>query len=293
MKYECEIIQDLIPLVKDGVANEKSGEAVAIHIEECTICKEIYQADTQMYIPPLEESESMELSKVTDYKARIKKRRRVIASLAVAFSVFLVIGTVFITGQSIKLFTGDEYSTSSIADYGNYSGHIEVEKEGFFTLLEIFPKEIPGSAKVEDYYYYCNNGMIDNSYQLYLSCLYNDSDFTLEKERLESLELAFKDEIHKPILTDEGFNYPAVVTIFDDQDSFEYALIDDEKKAITYVFAQSMGIDKSVVPSEHQPKGFKPPKESLNGLGIFNIYRFKLDEMPAETYVIPGIDYVG
>ena len=35
MNKDCEIIQDLMPLVIDGVSSEKSREAVEAHVKEC------------------------------------------------------------------------------------------------------------------------------------------------------------------------------------------------------------------------------------------------------------------
>ncbi len=287
MKFECEMIQDLIPLVKDGIASEKSGIAVALHIKDCTVCRDIYNTDTQMTWPSMNESSSIEITKVSSYKNRIKKRRKIIILLTVLLAAFLVIGTSLITAQLGKELAGASYETKNIDEYGNYSGHIESEQTGFFSLLEIFPKELPPSVTVKDYYYFCNNGLLDNSYQLYLLCSYNKEDFNIEKERLESIELIFNNKDQKPIITDTGFKYPAVVTIFNDQNSFEYALIDDETGTIAYVFAQSMGIKESVVPSQYRPQGFKPPQNALTEWGSYNIYRFKIEE---GAYVIPGID---
>lgn len=293
MKYECELIQDLIPIVKDGIASKKSSDVVLAHIADCSVCREAFEMDTHVFIAPLKESDQTEIFKVTDYKNRIKKRRKSITLLTALFSVVLVVATIFATSQMVKLLEGESYSTRSISDYGNYAGHIEAEKEGFFSLLEIFPAEIPPSAKIEDYYYFCNNGLIDNSYQIYLLCSYEKNDFNNEKERLEAIELTFKDEVHKPIITDTGFNYTAIVTIFGDQNSFEYALINEDANTIVYVFAQSMGIDKSVVPSEYCPQGFEPPEEALSGLGSYNMYHFRVDDpMGGEIYVMPEIDAI-
>ncbi|MEQ8198845.1 MAG: zf-HC2 domain-containing protein [Clostridiaceae bacterium] len=40
MKLSCDIIRDLIPLVKDGVASEDSTDIVREHILSCQCCKE-------------------------------------------------------------------------------------------------------------------------------------------------------------------------------------------------------------------------------------------------------------
>lgn len=287
MKFECEMIQDLIPLVKDGIASSKSEMAVAQHIKDCAVCRDIYNTDTHITWPSLNECSSIEIARVSSYKNRIKKRRKIIFLFTALLAAFLVIGTSLITAQLGKELAGTSYTTKNIDDYGNYSGHIESEQTGFFSLLKIFPKELPPSVTVKNYYYFCNNGLLDNSYQLYLLCSYDKEDFDIEKERLESIELTYNDKVHKPIKTDKGFQYPAVVTVFNDQNSFEYALLDEETRTIAYVFAQSMGIDESVVPSQYRPKGYKPPQNALTEWGSYNIYRFKLNE---EAYVIPGID---
>jgi hypothetical protein len=137
---------------------------------------------------------------------------------------------------------------------------------------------------------YSENGLLDNSYQLYLVCTYDANDFTREKERLESLAFTYEGETNTPTITDTGFNYHAVVTMFNDQESFEYALIDSEAKRIVYVFAQSMGIDARVVPADFRPQGFQPPSDELAEWGGYNIYRFKIDE---GVYTTPGTGHTG
>lgn len=43
MKYPCEIIQDLMPLVQDGVASRQSTLITERHIKECETCRRIYE----------------------------------------------------------------------------------------------------------------------------------------------------------------------------------------------------------------------------------------------------------
>lgn len=43
-KTECDICMDLIPLVADGAASEKSTEYVEEHIKECEICRSLYES---------------------------------------------------------------------------------------------------------------------------------------------------------------------------------------------------------------------------------------------------------
>ncbi len=42
MKISCDVILDLIPLVKDGVSSDDSKKLVLEHIGECTQCQEAY-----------------------------------------------------------------------------------------------------------------------------------------------------------------------------------------------------------------------------------------------------------
>ncbi len=41
MKYECSIIEDLLPLYKDGVCSAESSKAVEEHLAECPKCSEV------------------------------------------------------------------------------------------------------------------------------------------------------------------------------------------------------------------------------------------------------------
>ncbi|MCL2030348.1 MAG: hypothetical protein FWG93_02255 [Oscillospiraceae bacterium] len=315
MKYDCELIQDLIPLVKDGIASDASQTAVGLHIEQCDICKGIYEADAQIVFPAFDENTSAEISQVVDYKSRIKRRRKTgVVLLVLIYAVSLVFATAggmlipqmrtlynTMSTRAAIAFFGEKYSTRDIAEYGHYSGHTnakdaarnnrDIEESAFFTALAIFPETIPASADVKDYYYFFSSGVWNHAYQLYLVCSYDDYDYSQEKERLESLELTFNGETHRPVITDTGFSYRAVVTLFGHQHSYEYALLDEETNTVAYVYAQSMGIDPSVVAAEHRPKGWRPPEDRLTEWGAFNIYLFKTgsDEFP--LYVIWGKDY--
>lgn len=42
----CEVCKDLIPLVKDAIASEDSGEAVRRHIADCEACRSLISLDT-------------------------------------------------------------------------------------------------------------------------------------------------------------------------------------------------------------------------------------------------------
>ncbi|MCL2084554.1 MAG: hypothetical protein FWH06_04755, partial [Oscillospiraceae bacterium] len=98
MKHDCELIQDLIPLVRDGIASDASKTAVGLHIKQCDICKGIYEADAQIVFPAFDENTSADISKVVDYKSRVKKRRKI----GIVLFVLIYVGSlVFVTAGGI------------------------------------------------------------------------------------------------------------------------------------------------------------------------------------------------
>lgn len=42
MKYDCDVIRDLIPLCLDRVSSESSRSAVNEHIAECQFCRAVF-----------------------------------------------------------------------------------------------------------------------------------------------------------------------------------------------------------------------------------------------------------
>lgn len=49
MKISCDVAEDLMPLVKDGIASEGSTQLLKGHIAECQTCKTLFES--QGYLP--------------------------------------------------------------------------------------------------------------------------------------------------------------------------------------------------------------------------------------------------
>ena len=43
MRFECDVIEDLLPLYRDGACSEASTRAVEEHIKECSKCAKILE----------------------------------------------------------------------------------------------------------------------------------------------------------------------------------------------------------------------------------------------------------
>lgn len=76
MKYDCELIQDLIPLCTDHMASAASQRAVMEHIEECSECKVCYKQVE--HAEPKHRESGMAEQKTADYAALARRlgRRR-------------------------------------------------------------------------------------------------------------------------------------------------------------------------------------------------------------------------
>lgn len=95
MKYDCELIQDIMPLYKDNALSDKSKEIVGKHLSECAECKELY-THCQNNKPISSEKESKENNiKIKRYSKRIRNRRIAIASFMI--SVILILTASFVS----------------------------------------------------------------------------------------------------------------------------------------------------------------------------------------------------
>ena len=86
MKYDCDMIADLLPLYKDGVCSEASNKIVYEHLSECAKCKNIYDKMSDSYI---DEEFVREKEEVINSQAKFFKRKSAIAGSIVA-AVFAI-----------------------------------------------------------------------------------------------------------------------------------------------------------------------------------------------------------
>jgi hypothetical protein len=120
----------------------------------------------------------------------------------------------------------EKYETTSASDLGQYKGT-------FYYSVALIPEKIDNS-KVVDYKYIYEQSLLDDSQYIYLSYQYDDNSYQAEKERLSKI----KDEYASVKYDEKHFKLPAYVYMFHEGDNNEYAIIDDEKMQITYVYVQ-------------------------------------------------------
>ncbi|MCR5501781.1 MAG: zf-HC2 domain-containing protein [Lachnospiraceae bacterium] len=93
MKYECNMIRDLLPLYKDGACSPESTKAVEEHLSECPSCKELL---TELKDTSLDEMIVREKEEVIDSQSRFFKRKTALAGSIIAGILALPILICFI-----------------------------------------------------------------------------------------------------------------------------------------------------------------------------------------------------
>ena len=103
MKYDCDVIRDLLPLYADKACSERSRDMVEEHLEECPDCRAMVNMllDTE-----IEESLTSERESVIDYGLRQFKRRAAVVGSAVSgaitLPVLVVLLLVFMAGRNVS-----------------------------------------------------------------------------------------------------------------------------------------------------------------------------------------------
>ena len=138
MNKDCEIIQDLMPLVIDGVCSDKSREAVEDHVNECPVCAGIY-GDLKKGLfgeKKPEKQEQKEINLVLKAVLKKKKVRRfmkpfLLGMLIVVLAVGGIFGYQYLSDlqvpldpdqYDIRLFRMENGDVAVIADYKELNG---------------------------------------------------------------------------------------------------------------------------------------------------------------------------
>lgn len=183
-------------------------------------------------------------------------------------AIFLIIIAilVLICGGFIMLWV-EKDKTTNISDYSKYLGQDGKHNN------DIFPYNIPNSARIEDFCYYYYNPF-DSNYVSYLVYSCNDKDYIKETERLSKIKSS-EDYL---IYSTTGFNYPVCAVYAnkyshngrDIHDGYIYALADKENNKLIYVeikFCNHFSdinyediIDKKYLPINFNAKSKNPTK---------------------------------
>lgn len=81
MKYECNMIRDLLPLYEDGACSEESSKAVEEHLSECPDCKDLL---SKLKDTSIDELIVREKDEVIDSQSKFFKRKSAVAGSIIA-----------------------------------------------------------------------------------------------------------------------------------------------------------------------------------------------------------------
>ena len=115
MKYDCEVIRDLLPLYADRACSERSRTMVEEHLQECPDCRRMVSMllDTR-----IENELQTERESVLDYGARQFRRRTAIVGSAADFvNVSRLASVVCDEADFVREFVvcGEERATVAVA----------------------------------------------------------------------------------------------------------------------------------------------------------------------------------
>ena len=169
------------------------------------------------------------------------------------------------------------YETSDISQYGEMKNKL---KGKVFSGLDIFPKEIENIETKKNYYMQYGRKNLDYSVQVYLECEYGEEQFQQELERLSKMKETYeKYQLHHFIVKDvENFDYPAYVMIFQNNYTYEYALIDEENKKIIYIYLQHTNYEDLMVDGVYLDKKYKEYMKNGESEIGYNQYGFSSSE---------------
>ncbi len=177
------------------------------------------------------------------------QKRKIVYGIAFII-VFIV--ALLIMNSIVKARTTIELNTIE-----SYGVHEEDRGRGY---LWIFPKEMVETSTSTDYYYYHQESYFGVSYQVYLSHVWSPEDFEQEILRLsritdeKSRRIKGNDQI---VYNIDDFVMPAYVTVYSDQRSYEYALINESNYEITYVYIENVDLEEVNFNHEYLPKNYE------------------------------------
>ena len=127
MKYECDIVKDLIPLYIDDVLSENSKTFVKDHMDSCESCKKYYEKlSNEVKIPVSRESRKNDLKPMEYLKATLSRKiiKRVLATvlvigLSVGGFLFAKLYKLLVDSQKMEFYENGNSLTMKYQDKGD------------------------------------------------------------------------------------------------------------------------------------------------------------------------------
>ena len=152
--------------------------------------------------------------------------------------MFLITGVITFYSLLImtfaRIFVGDIKTYEDESNYELYLSDL-IQNNDVHSLLYLFPSTLK-NGRVTEFKYMEQDGLFDGSYYYYLVMNYDGDNYDKEYKRISSLELNYGSTKKTPIK--DYIKYDTFITIYDNYNTFEYALFDKENNRIIYIFNQ-------------------------------------------------------
>ena len=99
MKYQCEVIKDLMPLYVDDVCSKESKKIIEEHLEICDSCKQYYDAMKSSDNSIVSEDKNNEI--LADSLQKVKKQIKIKKILAVSSTLIITFAFLCISAVAI------------------------------------------------------------------------------------------------------------------------------------------------------------------------------------------------
>ena len=191
----------------------------------------------------------------------------------IVIAACLILGVVFVVASFMVLNFKKEDHTN-IEEYSSNLTKL-IESQDVRSGLKIFPTEV-NKDKVKEFKYYSADDLFVGSYLYYLVVDYDKDEFNAEVERIKSVNQPFRDIVKNIFFAKTGFKYPAYITIWDGNGTYEYALVDEENTKIAYVLNQLFDWKDTDIAEEYLPKDYSVPSTSKDtgkdGYSMYYVY---------------------
>ena len=108
MKYDCEVIQDLLPLYEDEILSGKSIEIINEHLLECVNCRKVYQS--------IKKDKSVEYTEKTTAETNVYKRfSKKVKAIRISLTALML---VVILSVPLLCFSANNFNTVNFVSSG-------------------------------------------------------------------------------------------------------------------------------------------------------------------------------
>lgn len=152
------------------------------------------------------------------------------------------------------------YETSDELEYGQWNGHMEFEMDSANEKLYIFPESITEAEDAKYYYKSKVDSSSNDSAVIFAKIKYSEEDYRKEIENLSNIaceiQVDGKAVTNELDYNEEQFCFPAYISVYNSNNTYEYALLDESNTTIVYVYMHDFIPDVDQVADEYLPKAY-------------------------------------